>query len=270
VKKWIVVAGIVALGVAAFIVVTKPWGPRPAAGANAAAADDETARLEALNESAKEASRKLKAARAKMKPFDPKTQPTPYPREETAAPPPTLEERLGEDERDPKDLAKHEKDAAVVKANPIEINGEPKARTMAEPSWGAVNQLDWEELGKLFTGFSLGYKMGGDFTSEVTGLHGTAVEIEGAVLPIDPPKGPLTRFWLAKPSIVHAKCAYCEAPSPGDLVYVDAAKAPYAADRAQLYTGAVLVKAVGRFLLGPAKTNDGITYIWGMELKELR
>jgi hypothetical protein len=155
----------------------------------------------------------------------------------------------------------------------LRADAAPK-RTDAEPRWDAVEPIEWKRLGTLFTGFSIGYKMGGDFTEDVVrDLHGAAVEIEGAVLPIDPPKVALKRFWLVKPEVAREQCVLCKPPSPGDLIYVDASKSPVkldAVDRDKMYKDVFIVKVVGRFMLGPAKTKDGIEYLYGMELKEMK
>jgi hypothetical protein len=275
VKKWIVAAGVVAAGLVAVIVVTKPWGHRGAPGMTAE--DEATAKLEAVNEKAKAASRKLREARAKMKPFDAKTQRAPYKRNE-----PTAEDKAAADsqeeaeeahdmaKRDKADLARHEKANDVVKMAAIGVRPDPLVRPDTAPDWDAAKPLPWDRLGTLYSGFSIGYKMGGDFTPEVVALHGTAVEIEGAVLPIDPPKGALKRFWLVRPEVARKGCLFCKPPAPGDAVYVDASKRPLKVDRAKMYTDVVVIKAVGRFLLGPAKTKDGIEYLWGLELKEAK
>ena len=275
-KKWIIAAGIVAAGLVAVIVVTKPW-PHETGGA-AVSEDEETlARLAAVNDKAKEASRRLKEQRAKMKPFDPKTQPT-YPVNEAAAKEDAEKIEAGHNhahkERDPVDLAKHAKANDVVKVTPIGVRPEPLVRSDAQPAWDAVAPVDWKRLGTLFTGFSIGYKMGGDFTADVVrDLHGAAVEVEGAVLPIDPPKGALKRFWLVRPGVAKEQCAFCTAPSPRELIYVDASKKPLkltAENRVKMYTDEYLVKVVGRFVLGPKAADGGVEWLYGLELKEVK
>jgi hypothetical protein len=276
VKKWIIAAGVVAAALVAVIVVTKPW-PHAGGGTAVAPAEEEAiARLQAVNERAKEASRKLKEMRAKMQPFDANRQRPPYPGQGASAAPAAAaeseEHQHGKDARDPADLARHEKANDVLKADALGVRADVALkRPDTAPRWDAVAPLEWKRLGTLFTGFSIGYKMGGDFTDDVVrDLHGAAVEIEGAVLPIDPPKSALKRFWLVKPEVARAECVFCKPPSPGDLIYVDASKSPLSVDRKKMYTDTVIIKAVGRFLLGPTKTKDGIEYLYGLELKETK
>jgi hypothetical protein len=277
VKKWIIAAGIVAAGVAAVIIVTKPW---PHGGGQALTTEEEAklAALEKVNEKAKEASLRLKELRSKMKPFDAKTQPKPYPVNEAAAKEDAERLEAGHNhahkERDPADLAKHEKANDVVTVSPIGLRPEPPVRADAKPRWDAVVKLNWDRLSTLFTGFSIGYKMGGDFTPDVLrDLHGAAVEVEGSMLPIDPPKGAMKRFWLVRPGIVKEQCAFCTAPSPGNLIYVDASKRPLplsADERKKMYTEDLTVTLIGRFLLGPKAAEGGVEYLYGLELKEVK
>ena len=192
-----------------------------------------------------------------MKPFDPGAQRAPYPGQGSSSEGVAEEDghAHGGKKREPADLERHAKANDVVKTTPFGMREEPVVRPDAKPRWDAVAKLEWKRLGTLFTGFSIGYKVGGDFTAEVVSdLHGAAVEIEGAVLPIDPPEGALKRFWLVKPEVAEDGCLFCKEPSPGDLIYVDASRSPLkldAADREKMYKDAFVVKVVGRFLLGP-------------------
>ena len=275
-KKWIVAAGVVAAAVVVVIVVTKPW-PKDE-GAGASADEGELEQLRALNEKAKEASRKLMEVRAKMKPFDPKAQREPYPKpeptDEQKAAAEAAEHKHEHGKRDPADLTRHEKANDVVKASEIGVRDGVLARPDTKPRWDAPAPLDWERLAKLFKGFSIGYKMGGDFTEDtVRELHGTAVVVEGAVLPIDPPAGAMKRFWLVMRDVAGSGCMFCTAPSPSEAIYVDASKKPLklsAEDRKKMYEDVYPIRAVGRLLLGPKKTADGIEYLFGLELKEVR
>jgi hypothetical protein len=278
VKKWIVAAGVVAAAVVVVIAVTRPWPKGEAAGASAG--EEDLARLKAVSEQAKEASRKLMEARAKMKPFDPETQRAPYPKpeptaaEKAAAEAAEHEHDHAHGKRDPADLARHEKANDVVKASELGVREGALKRPDSKPRWDAPAPLDWERLGKLFTGFSIGYKVGGDFTEDVVReLHGAAVEVAGAVLQIDPPKGAMKRFWLVKEDAAEAACLYCSSPAPGIVLYVDASKRPLelsAEDRKKMYEDVYPIRAVGRLLLGPKKTADGIEYLFGLELKEVK
>ncbi|MCK9462885.1 MAG: hypothetical protein M0R80_24950 [Proteobacteria bacterium] len=277
-KKWIVAAGVVAAAVVVVIAVTRPWPKDAGAGAGGAASEEELAQLQALNEKAKAASAKLLEARAKMKPFDPETQRAPYPKpeptaaEKAAAEAAEHEHDHAHGKRDPADLARHEKANDVVKASELGVREGALKRPDSKPRWDAPAPLDWERLGKLFTGFSIGYKVGGDFTEDVVReLHGAAVEVAGAVLPIDPPEGAMKRFWLVKEDAAEAACLYCAPPAPGIVLYVDASKLPLelsAEDRKRMYADVYPIRVVGRLLLGPKKTDDGIEYLFGLELKE--
>jgi hypothetical protein len=105
-KKWIIAAGVVAVALAVVIAVTKPW-PHGGGTAVAPAEEEAIARLQAVNEKAKEASRKLKEMRAKMEPFDPKKQRPPYPgqgaSDEAAAAAESDGHQHGKEGRDPAD-----------------------------------------------------------------------------------------------------------------------------------------------------------------------
>ena len=171
----------------------------------------------------------------------------------------------------PLDPAKHSKANDVVKSNEKLGSGSaPVVRQKRAPNWDAVAPIDWERLTRLYTGFSIGRNMGGDFREDVVReLHGAAVEIEGAVMPIDPlgKDGTMRRFWLARPEIVTAGCVFCKPPSLGDSVYVTVAGAPMKVDREKLYSGVVIAKVVGKLELGPTAAKDGTEYLFGLALK---
>jgi hypothetical protein len=272
-KKWIIGAFVVAAALVAAIVVLKPWRPggRPPRDAQEAA---ELARLDAANQRAKADSERIKAERAKIEPFDPENQRAPFEKKKPTAEQEQAAAALHEHDddkkaREPLDMAGHERENAVVKAEAIDLRPDALVRPETAPKWDAPQAIDWAHLSKLFTGFAIGYRMGGDFTKGVVDeLHGTAAKIDGAVLPIDPPKGPMKRFWLVEEHTAADSCPYCKPPSHGKMIFVDASKRPLEVDRKQLYEGVVTIGAVGRFLLGPAKTGDGIEYLYGLELKE--
>jgi hypothetical protein len=100
---------------------------------------------------------------------------------------------------------------------------------------------------------------------------GAAVRVSGAVMPIDPvpESGEMKRFWVANTVIVMAGCVFCFPPTMGDLVYVDASDDPYEVDREKLYRSIVKVDALGRLELGPNRTEDGVEYMFGMELRSI-
>jgi len=105
----------------------------------------------------------------------------------------------------------------------------------------------------------------------VAELHGASIEVTGAVMPIDPvpSDGSLNRFWLSEPSIVMAGCAFCNPPTLGDLVYVERGEVEFRVEPERLYDAVVIVKVIGRLFLGPARTTDGVEYLYRLELKEV-
>ena len=116
------------------------------------------------------------------------------------------------------------------------------------------------------------HRRSGSFPASVVAeLHGTAVEVTGAVMPIDPvpSDGALARFWLSEPSIVMAGCAFCNPPTLGDLVYVERRDVKFRVEPERLYDAVVIVKVIGRLFLGPARTEDGVEYLYRLELKEV-
>jgi hypothetical protein len=88
-------------------------------------------------------------------------------------------------------------------------------------------------------------------------------------MPIDPvPKsGEMQRFWLANPVVVMAGCIFCFPPTLGDLVYVTTDE-PLAVDRERLYRSVVYAKLLGRLELGPAKSGDGVEYLFSLKMRE--
>lgn len=276
-RKWILGAVVVAAGVAALAVVTKPGsGKRDGERALAPKAEGSGSDLASRNEKAKELSRRIakeRAGRQKLaKPV--RTEPEgPAPVDEATK---VVVEAMQKGPFTqtgfvPLDPAKHSKANDVVKSNEKLGSGSaPVERRKRAPDWGAVAPVTWERLTRLYTGFSIGRNVGGDFREEVVGeLHGAAVEIEGAVMPIDPvgADGVLRRFWIARPDVVTAGCVFCKPPSLGDLVYVTATGAPMKVDREKLYGGVLIAKVVGSFELGPAKAKDGTEYLFGLALR---
>lgn len=101
--------------------------------------------------------------------------------------------------------------------------------------------------------------------------NGQAVELSGAVMPIDKPPedGRMTRFWLASPKVVMAGCVFCNPPTLGDLVYVEAEEHPLVVDREDLYRGVVVVRVLGRFFIKHQKTREGVEYLFRMDMKQV-
>jgi hypothetical protein len=50
-------------------------------------------------------------------------------------------------------------------------------------------------------------------------------------------------------------------------VLVTASREPLEVDPERLFRGVVVVKLLGRLRLGPARTKDGVEYLFGMELE---
>ena len=275
-KKWIVGALVVAGAVIALAVLTGPGGtPRGRAGSKVLGAESESSRLASQNEKFKELSRKLAEERAAFKATNQamagRAAPTPKVDESEKALAAAMQGPFSQNKPMAVDSKKHDQANDVVKIkDKLDVLADPKARPKSPASWDAVAPVSWTRLTQLYKGFSIGRAVGGDFKPEtVHELNGAAVEIEGTVLPIDPvgAGGKLKRFWIARPAVLAAGCVFCEAPSMGDLVYVDAKAAPMEVDREKLYSGAVSAKVVGRFELGPAAAKDGTQYLFGLELQ---
>ncbi len=136
------------------------------------------------------------------------------------------------------------------------------------PDWKAPIDLPFRQLKALRREFRQSH----DFSDEkVRRYSGAAVMISGAVMPIDPvpDNGRMKRFWVANTIVVMAGCVFCFPPTMGDLVYVDAGRNPYKVDREQLYRSIVQVKALGRMVLGPGRSPDGVEYMFGLELSKI-
>jgi len=277
VKKWIVGAVFVGAAVVAVAVLTKPGkAPKEGEGSQVLNAKSPSARLASQNEKLKEISRKLAEERAAKKKLELPARAAPPPRatEDPAAKvlADAMQGPFSQTGFVPKDPAKHAQSNDIVKAkDELGVRIDPALRPKSTPNWDSVVPIDWKRLTQLYTGFSIGRNAGGDFNVNVVReLNGAAVEIEGAVMPIDPigPNGELKRFWLARPAVVTAGCVFCKAPSLGDLVYVTTRGAPMKVDREKLYSGVIIAKVVGRFELGPTAAKDGTEYLFGLELKK--
>lgn len=156
---------------------------------------------------------------------------------------------------------------AVVRAGE-EIQAPARvARPMRAPDWSSPVDLGFRDFKALRRQF----RQNKDFDpAQVARLHGAAVLARGALMPIDPvPRsGELERFWLANPVVVMAGCVFCNPPTMGDLVYVRTNGKPLKVDRERLYRSVVSAKLLGRFQLGPGKSEDGVEYMFSMDLQE--
>lgn len=135
------------------------------------------------------------------------------------------------------------------------------------PRWDAPVELSFRRLKEL----RRDYLVTSTFQdSVIRALSGRAAAIHGAIMPVDPvpESGALERFWIANPVVVMAGCVFCVPPTLADLVYTTTGGRPLVVDREQLYRSIVLGTFLGRFEIGPVKTPDGVTYMFGMELKK--
>lgn len=162
--------------------------------------------------------------------------------------------------------ARHGEDA-VVRAGENLSPGTARKRPTGTPDWSSPTSLGFRDFKKLRRQF----RRAGDFTpDELSRLHGAAVTVRGALMPIDPvpESGKLERFWLANPIVVMAGCVFCNPPTMADLIYVRTNGDPLEVDRERLYRSVVYAKLLGRFELGPGKSPDGVEYMFGMDLEE--
>jgi len=160
-------------------------------------------------------------------------------------------------------------DDAVVRSADDVGTGVASARPLATPDWSAPVSLTFSSFKALRRQF----RRQRDFTAEeIARLHGAAVSMRGALMPIDPvPKsGELKRFWLANPVVVMAGCVFCNPPTMADLMYVEADGAPLVVDRERLYRSVVYATLIGRFELGPGRSEDGVEYLFYMKMRERR
>jgi len=160
----------------------------------------------------------------------------------------------------------HGPDAVVRSRDDLEAKA-AAALPLATPIWSAPVELTFSS----FKALRRRYRAEREFPpEEVARLHGAAVTVRGALMPIDPvPKsGKMQRFWLANPVVVMAGCIFCNPPTLGDLVYVTTAGAPLSVDRERLYRSVVYAKLLGRLQLGPAKSDDGVEYLFSMKMRE--
>ncbi len=147
------------------------------------------------------------------------------------------------------------------------IDNARRARPRFEPRWDTPTKLTFAALKRHYREF----KEQGDFKEgTIRALSGAAIQLRGAVMPIDPvpESGEMKRFWLSNPVIVMAGCVFCRPPTLADIVYVTMPGGrPFEVDRERLYRGIVITEILGRLLLGPVEA-DGVDYLFGLELKE--
>jgi len=134
------------------------------------------------------------------------------------------------------------------------------------PNFDAPIRLSFHALKKIYAVYRL---KGGVFPPvAVEKLNGAAIEISGAVMPVDPvpDDGTLVRFWLANPVVVLAGCVFCNPPTMADLILVTTpfGESPLRINREQLFKSIVMVKMRGRLLFGPNKDGK-VEYMFKMD-----
>jgi hypothetical protein len=166
----------------------------------------------------------------------------------------------------PSQVVRDHGENAVVRAGESVV-AQAAALPLATPVWDAPVDLTFSS----FKALRRGYREAKAFSPEdVARLHGAAAVVRGALMPIDPiPKsGEMRRFWLANPVVVMAGCVFCFPPTLADLVYVTTDGAPLVVDRERLYRSVEYAKLLGRLRLGPGASDDGVEYMFSMEMKE--
>jgi len=141
----------------------------------------------------------------------------------------------------------------------------PRVRFAAR--WNDAVDLSFKRLKEM----RRAYLEASDFPQAVIEeMSGRAVRIRGAIMPIDPvpESGELRRFWITNPIVVMAGCVFCFPPTMGDLIYATTSGKPLSVGREQLYRSVLMATFLGRLELGPRKTDDGVMYMFGMEIKE--
>lgn len=158
-----------------------------------------------------------------------------------------------------KGMAVHAKDK--VDTEKFNSNNYP----VVEADFSKLHPLNFRGLKKVYTYFRLK-----DSFPEVVlnSLNGAAVEMVGAVMPVDkiPEDGVFPAFWLSNPVIVLAGCVFCNPPTLADIIYVakKSGEVPFSIDREKLFKQVVLIKVTGRFFFGPESTGDQ-TYLFSIE-----
>jgi hypothetical protein len=145
--------------------------------------------------------------------------------------------------------------------------GAKKNYPLVKPDWSKPYPMTFR---KLMLNYQYVQVHGSFFEKGLPRIHGGAVEISGAVMPIDAPgeDGKLSRFWLANPLVVMAGCVFCNPPTLGDLVYVEA-KPALEVDREALYQSVVTARLIGRLFIDGGRTSDGVEYLYHMQLKQV-
>lgn len=169
--------------------------------------------------------------------------------------------------------ARHTASSKKLRAGTSVLSHMAVERPMYPADWKKPQLLPMRRLKELYLGLTMATNLGKDFDEQVVKeLSGAAVIVTGAIMPLDeiPEDGRFERFWIAHPSLVMKGCVFCSPPTLGDLVYVDATDHPIHVDPEDLYNTVVISSVLGRLELGPSKTEDGIEYMYGLELEDIR
>ncbi len=156
----------------------------------------------------------------------------------------------------------------VVRARGTKKTAEISGLSLKQADWNDVQPLTFRALTKDYRTYrkSKTFPEGG-----ISGHHGAAVRISGAIMPIDSPgpDGEMQRFWLANPKVVMAGCVFCNPPTLADLIYVETGEIPFKVDREELYRSVIVLKLTGRFFIESMQTDDGVEYLFRLNLKEV-
>jgi hypothetical protein len=155
------------------------------------------------------------------------------------------------------DFSQHQ-GMAVKSKDKIETNKDVISKyPLVDPDLSKPHPINFKGLKKVYAYFRLK-----DTFPQVVleKLNGAAVEMTGAVMPVDtiPEDGLFRAFWLSNPVIVLAGCVFCNPPTLADIIYVykDGAEKPFKFEREKLFKQVVLVKVKGRLFFGPETIKD--------------
>lgn len=141
---------------------------------------------------------------------------------------------------------------------------------LIEPDFDNPVRLTFHALKRIFEVYRL--KAGVFPTIAVEKLNGAAVEISGAVMPVDavPEDGTLVRFWLSNPVVVMAGCVFCNPPTMADLILINTpfGERPLRVNREQLFKSIVMVKMKGRMFFGPG-SDGSVEYMFKMDVHSI-
>jgi len=144
----------------------------------------------------------------------------------------------------------------------IEIESKPKKYKVVEPDWNNPQVLTYSYLRTL----ARKRESYGGFPEDISSrLNGAAVELSGAIMPMDDvsPDGKISTFWLVNPRAMMGGCVFCNPPAMNDMVYIETAKGsrPLKINIEKLYSDIVTVKIKGRLFLGP-DSKGGMMYLF--------